>query len=150
MITIQNTKKELTKVNKNLLKFAVQNTLDFCNKSNVDLSIRLTDDNEIMQFNKKYRDVTEPTDVLAFNQDFFDPETGHFYIGDIIISVESVSRQAPEHGLNNDQECAFLAIHGTLHLLGYDHYEPEEKEEMWRIQDKIILETLDGFQEKTK
>jgi len=142
MITIQKSRSNLPEVNKKLIMLAVNKTLKNFNKVNADVTLRLTDDDEITQLNQKYRDVNSATDVLAFNQDFLDPETGRLYLGDIVISLERVINQASNHEHSLDQECAFLAIHGTLHLLGYDHYTPEEKAEMWEIQDRIFIETI--------
>lgn len=102
------------------------------------LTLRLTNDAEIHQLNRTYRKMDQPTDVLSFSQDFIDPETNEPYLGDIIISVEQAKRQAPENQHSLEEECAFLAIHGTLHLLGYDHYEPDEKAQMWKIQEDVF------------
>ncbi len=80
-----------------------------------------------------------------FNQDLLDPETGLTYLGDILISVPTAAKQAVGQGHSLALECAFLAIHGTLHLLGYDHYDPEEKAEMWTLQERIFNAiNLDG------
>ena len=150
MITIQISGSDLPQVNQNLIKLAVRKTLVNFNKINADVTLRLTDDDEISQLNKKYRGTPTATDVLAFNQDFQDPDTGRYYLGDIVVSLERVIDQAPTHQHTVDQECAFLAIHGTLHLLGYDHYTPDEKDQMWEIQDRIFLETIKDYQEKAE
>ena len=148
MITIQKSRTNLPEVNKDLIKLAVKATLEYYNLSKDDITIRLTDDDEIAQHNKEYRGISSATDVLSFLQDFTDPETGRKYLGDIVISIETAIRQAPKYKLTIDQECAFLAIHGTLHLLGYDHSEPDQKAEMWQLQDTIFHETKNEFQEK--
>lgn len=147
MINIQKSKPELPEVNRSLLKFAVEKTLSHFEKSNADITIRLTENNEIKALNHTYRDISTSTDVLSFNQDIIDPETGRLYLGDIIISLEKANEQAPNHNLSLDQECAFLAIHGTLHLLGYDHNEPEENKVMWQVQDQIFFEINKEFKE---
>ncbi len=148
MIILQKSRSDLPEVNKQLIKKAVENTLTNFNKSNADVTVRLTDDTEISQLNQEYRNISSATDVLAFNQDFQDPETKRLYLGDIVISMETVVEQAPKYNLTLDQECAFLAIHGTLHLLGYDHGTPEGKATMWEIQDKMLKETIRDYQEK--
>jgi len=147
MITINISKKNLAKVNQSLIETAVENVLTYLNKTDVDITIQLTDDNEIASLNQAYRGESKATDVLAFNQDFIDPDTSRFYLGDIIVSIETAAEQAPDYDLSLDEEVAFLAIHGALHLMGYDHYELGEKEEMWKIQDKIFLNTIEEFQE---
>jgi probable rRNA maturation factor len=92
----------------------------------------------MQKLNETFRGEDKTTDVLSFNQDVLDPETGRMYLGDILISIPTAKKQAANQGHPLDQECAFLAIHGTLHLLGYDHYDPEEKATMWAIQDRIF------------
>ncbi len=149
MITIQKSRTNLPEVDYNLIKLAVRKTLSKYSMAKADITIQLTGDDEITQFNQEYRGISEATDVLSFEQHFLDPDTGRLYLGDIVISLERVINQALNNKITTDEECAFLAIHGTLHLLGYDHYTPEEKSIMWEIQDKIYLETIQDFQEKT-
>ncbi|MDF1520226.1 MAG: rRNA maturation RNase YbeY [Brevefilum sp.] len=148
MITIQKSRHNLAEIDLSLIKAAVKNTLAYLDQLEVDITIQLTDDREIAEINQSYRGEAKATDVLSFNQDFTDPDTGHLYLGDILISIETAAEQAPDYDLSLDEEIAFLAIHGTLHLSGFDHYEPDEKEEMWKIQDKIFLMTIKQFQEK--
>jgi probable rRNA maturation factor len=148
MITIQKSQDNLAEIDLSLIKAAVENTLFYLDQLDVDITIQLTDDREIAELNQTYRGEAKATDVLSFNQDFNDPETGNLYLGDIIISIETAAEQAPDYNLSLDEEIAFLAIHGTLHLSGYDHFKPDEKEEMWKIQDKIFLMTMEQFQEK--
>ena len=148
MITIQKTKSDLPQVNQDLIRKAVKDTLSNFSRTQTDITIRLTNDNEIAQLNKHYRNISSPTDVLSFNQNYQDPETGRNYLGDIVISLETAKTQAPKYNLSLDQECAFLAIHGTLHLLGYDHATAEEKTRMWEIQEKILNELIKDSQKK--
>lgn len=150
MITVNKSRENLAEVNQSLIETAVKNAIAYLDRSNVDITIQLTDDSEIADLNQAFRGESKPTDVLAFNQDFIDPDTSSLYLGDIIISIETAAEQAPLYDLSLDEEIAFLAIHGTLHLLGYDHYEAGEKEKMWKIQDKIFQKTIDQFQEKFK
>jgi probable rRNA maturation factor len=86
--------------------------------------------------------VNSSTDVLSFTQNVINPETGRLYLGDILISVSKVFNQASLHGHSIEKECTLLAIHGTLHLLGYDHATPEEKDEMWQMQESLLQQTL--------
>jgi len=137
MIEIQKKTSLAPEIDLELLKFAISTTLEILQKPAMDITLRLTNDAEMRQLNQNFRGIAKSTDVLSFNQDFIDPETDRLYLGDIIISVERASQQAPENDHTLDQECTLLAIHGTLHLLGYDHYSPDQKEEMWPLQDKI-------------
>ena len=96
-----------------------------------ELSLRLTTDLEIQALNAQFRHQDKPTDVLSFaamEVDFpeIELESGDLslYLGDIIISVDTAVRQAPEHGYSIRKELAWLASHGLLHLLGWDH--PDE------------------------
>jgi probable rRNA maturation factor len=127
-----------TNLDLNLIENAVRFTLENEDKTEVEISIKLSDDIELRQLNETYRNIDKTTDVLAFNQGYNDPETGQTYLGDIIISVEQAQLQADENHQTLDEECARLAIHGTLHLLGYDHAEPADKEEMWDKQEGIL------------
>ena len=117
---------------------AVIKTLDILKKPDMDITLRLIDDDEMHQLNQTFRGEDKTTDVLSFNQDVQDPETGRFYLGDILISVPKATSQAEEHAHSLEDEITFLSIHGTLHLLGYDHYTEEEKAIMWPLQDKIF------------
>jgi probable rRNA maturation factor len=144
MIELQICVPENITINQEMIRFGVQRTLELSNNSEADMTIRFTDDNEMRQLNKSYRDIARPTDVLSFNQNTIDPETQRMYLGDIIISSERAQEQAAQHNQSFDEECTLLAIHGTLHLLGYDHYKKEEKEIMWRFQKAILFETINA------
>ena len=137
MITIQKKYPEHLKIDTKLLKQAIALTLDYLEKPEMDITLRLAGDSELRQLNQTFRGMAKSTDVLAFNQDTTDPETNRLYLGDIIISIDRARQQAQEQGHSIDQEVALLAIHGTLHLLGYDHGIPEEKRIMWAMQEKI-------------
>lgn len=150
MIEIQKAPSGLPPVDLDFLHLAIEMTLQRLKQDAVDITLRLTDDAEMQNLNQTYREEAKSTDVLSFNQDFTDPETGRFYLGDIIISLDRAVEQAArqKHGL--DAECAFLAIHGTLHLLGFDHYTPEEKAVMWALQDSIFETVQVQYQEESK
>jgi probable rRNA maturation factor len=93
-----------------------------------EMALSFVDDPEIRELNRKFRKRDKPTDVLSFplNEKASD---GRFYLGDIIIAVPTASAQATElsHGL--ERELEYLAIHGFLHLLGYEHGQGHEEEE---------------------
>ena len=111
-----------------------------------EVSLMFTDDETIHEMNREYRGIDRPTDVLSFaleegeeEEIYGGPEEN--LLGDIIISVETATRQAEEYGHSVEREMAFLALHGMLHLLGYDHMEEEERQEM-RAQEEAILASL--------
>lgn len=107
-------------------------------KPNVDLSIIITDNNLLQELNREYLGIDAPTDVLSFNVDEIDPETGNYYLGDIIISYQKANEQAVTAGHEIQSELSLLIIHGVLHLLGMDHDTSESQEPMWKIQDQIL------------
>jgi probable rRNA maturation factor len=102
------------------------------------LTILITTDQQIHQLNRDFRGVDAPTDVLAFPAGHRDPEDGTTYLGDVIISHPQASQQARQRGHPIIEEIHLLTIHGILHLLGYDHEEPEGKERMWETQEFIL------------
>ncbi len=95
-----------------------------------EVSVLLTDNREIHELNRTYRGKDEPTDVLAFALDEAESALPGAPLGDVVISVERATEQAARFGHDVDREVCFLAIHGTLHLLGYDHMEAEERKLM--------------------
>lgn len=113
-----------------------------------ELSLRLTHDAEIQQLNAAYRQLNQPTDVLAFAaleanipqlEDNLDP---FVYLGDIVISVETAYQQAIEDQHSLEYELAWLAAHGLLHLLGWDHPDTSRLKEMLD-QQKFLLQAID-------
>jgi probable rRNA maturation factor len=103
-----------------------------------DLSIVLTDNARLHELNLNYLGVDSPTDVLSFPASETDPETGARYLGDILISMPRAQSQAEAAGHPLESEVQLLIVHGMLHLLGYDHAEPDEKERMWKAQSEIL------------
>ncbi|WP_242041102.1 rRNA maturation RNase YbeY [Leptolyngbya sp. FACHB-261] len=111
-----------------------------------ELSLRLTDDLEIQTFNLQYRSQDRPTDVLAFAAlEAEVPEVFELdeplYLGDLLISVETAERQALERGHSLTWELAWLAAHGLLHLLGWDHPDEPSLERMLEQQDRLLQAT---------
>ncbi|MCJ7717761.1 MAG: rRNA maturation RNase YbeY [Anaerolineales bacterium] len=105
------------------------------------LTLKITDDEEMTKLNQQYRGINKTTDVLSFEGDFIDPDLDSRYLGDVIISFPQAEKQAQRRGHAADAELQLLAVHGILHLLGYDHGTRTGKEVMWEIQSRI-LETL--------
>lgn len=112
-----------------------------------EVSLVFTDSETVKQLNRDYRGLDKPTDVLAFcmlpqkgaDDSFALPPDGVSRLGEIIISYTQALEQAEEQGHSPQRELTLLIIHGILHLLGYDHEEPEEEEEM-RKREKELLE----------
>ncbi len=106
-----------------------------------DVSVAIVDDERIHELNRQYRGVDAPTDVLSFANDegeaLIEAAGGHF-LGDIAISLPTAARQAEEIGQSLGRELAFLAAHGVLHLLGYDHMTPQDEERMLEKQREIM------------
>lgn len=105
-----------------------------------EVTLQVTDDQTIREFNLQYREMDEVTDVLSFENAFTDPESGQTYLGDILISFETAKRQADLRGLNLMAELEMLLVHGILHLAGMDHASKSEWEEMSTLQDAILAE----------
>jgi probable rRNA maturation factor len=109
-----------------------------------ELSLVLVGDDEMSRLHEAYRSEPGTTDVLAFPYDgesMGEVEEMLGYLGDIIICYEQAARQAAQEGHSTGEELVLLAVHGTLHLLGYDDEVPEEKSRMWR-QQQAIMERL--------
>jgi len=106
-------------------------------KNPPDLSLVFTTNRKIRKLNKEYRKIDSPTDVLSFPSDE-KTEDSHVYIGDIVISIPRVISQARQHHHTIESEIVLLIIHGTLHLLGYDHIDEKSKKEMWKMQDLAL------------
>jgi len=111
--------------------------------------VSLVDDATIQELNRNYRSKDTPTDVLSFAMEetleeepeiYFDEESEEPLpmLGDIVISVPTAKRQAKEYGHSLEREIAFLAVHGFLHLIGYDHMTEEEETEMFSRQNAIL------------
>lgn len=122
-----------------------------------ELSLRLTGDSDMQALNAQYRQQNKPTDVLAFaalEADIPLPvgqiEEIPLYLGDIVISVDTAQRQAQERGHDLQTEMAWLAAHGLLHLLGWDHPDEETLGEMLNQQATLLeiigLVTQDGLE----
>ena len=103
-----------------------------------DLTIVMTDDAQLHELNRDYLDIDAPTDVLSFPASETDPETARRYLGDILISIPRAAEQARAAGHTLKAEAQLLTVHGTLHLLGYDHAEAEEKARMWKAQAEVL------------
>ena len=141
-------------------KFAIKHLLEGALKylgqptTQLEMSLSIVSPDEIQQLNKTFRGVDAVTDVLSFptvdnplrkvldvnefSLDAINPDTHKLNIGDVIICRERAVEQAREYGHSLRREMSFLALHGLLHLLGYDHVEPADEEQMTRLQKEIL------------
>lgn len=129
-------------------------TLDRLGVTDAEVGIAVTSDEEIQGYNRDYRGVDAPTDVLSFPAQESAEDAGESespptlpeelraemdrYLGDIMIAFPYAQRQARHFGNSAADELLLLAVHGTLHLLGYDHNTTEEEAEMWALQEEIL------------
>ena len=133
----------------------------------IELDLSIVSNEEIQVLNRDYRGLDKPTDVLSFSltevtsefdvdfahldlteeaeetedleeTEFQDEEAIPQHLGDIIISYPRAQEQAQDYGHSLDRELAFLAVHGFLHLNGYDHQTEEEAQEMFKIQEEVL------------
>ena len=114
-------------------------------KKNGSLTVLLTDDDTLRDLNRRFAGVDNTTDVLAFEDFEAFPGQGERspVLGEIAISVPQATRQAERAGRSVEREIAMLAAHGVLHLLGYDHADPEEERVMFDKTDRILERLFD-------
>lgn len=119
------------------------------------VTVTITDDAGIREYNREYRRIDSATDVLSFPlNDFYrgvpgeelgelmDPVSRSVPLGDMIISIQRAREQAQEYGHGLARECAYLTVHSMLHLLGYDHVDEGEEKAAMREQEEAILALL--------
>ncbi|MCJ7568097.1 MAG: rRNA maturation RNase YbeY [Anaerolineales bacterium] len=102
------------------------------------LTIVLTDIAQMQTLNREFSGQDISTDVLSFPDGTIDPDLNLMYFGDIIIAVPVAREQAKRAEHSTNEELMLLTIHGTLHLLGFDHTLPHEKDTMWTHQGRIL------------
>ena len=112
-----------------------------------ELSMVLLDTAAMADLHMRWMDLPGPTDVMSFPMDELEPggrpdapEPGPAMLGDIVLCPEFAAEQAAAAGHSLGQELALLTIHGVLHLLGYDHGEPDEEKEMFALQGRLLEE----------
>ena len=143
---------EILKQTQEILEFAAQKT----GKENKEMAVTFVSNERSHELNLEYRDTDRPTDVICLEykpeldiavdeEDLLDhPELAEMledfdaYIGELFISVDKAREQAEEYGHSFEREMGFLAVHGFLHINGYDHYTPEEEAEMFGLQEEIL------------
>lgn len=130
----------------------VESVLQFAAKKEgieegTELSVTFVDNERIREINKEYRDKDSATDVISFALEEMGEDEVEIVgaemprmLGDIIISIERTREQAEEYGHSFDRELGFLALHGFLHVLGYDHMNAEDEKVMFSRQREILDE----------
>ena len=143
---------EIIKQTQDILEFAAQKT----GKEKKEMAVTFVTNERSHELNLEYRDTDRPTDVISLEykpeldiavdeEDLLNhPELAEMlddfdaYIGELFISVDKAREQAEEYGHSFEREMGFLAVHGFLHINGYDHYTPEEEAEMFGLQEDIL------------
>jgi len=124
----------------NLMQFAIK---ELGLNSECELTLAFINDEEMAQLHEKWMDLPGTTDVMSFPMDELkpnDPEPG--ILGDIVISPLVARAQADKAGHPYEHEVKILAAHGLLHLLGYDHQEPEAEREMFALQEDLVKRAM--------
>lgn len=122
--------------------------------NDIEMSLSFVSPDEIRSLNSQYRNIDDVTDVLSFPavdnperkilsaadsaSQLLNLETGKLNIGDVIICLDRAREQAAEYNHSLKRELCFLSLHGLLHLLGYDHIEPDDEKQMFGLQDEIL------------
>lgn len=119
------------------LQAAAETVLAQQQVENTELTIAFVDNDAVADLNRRYRGVDAPTDVLSFPMDDMPGETR--YLGDLVISYPYARAQAEREGHALADSLSLLVVHGTLHLLGYDHDTPERRAEMWVAQERALV-----------
>lgn len=132
------------------IKNAIETTVEYVkgNQGNYEVSVTLVDGFEIRNLNRDYRGVDSITDVLSFPLDYGFSGQDQM-LGDIVINSEKVLEQSEEFGHSKERELVYLTVHSTLHLLGFDHIEDEDKLIM-RDHEKTIMKALGVFKDEAR
>ncbi|OWZ83063.1 rRNA maturation RNase YbeY [Natranaerobius trueperi] len=132
-----------TKLLKKILKTTLdREELNISSEISGEVSLEIVDDNGIKKLNHIYRKKNESTDVLSFPQleDELEEENSDKYLmlGDIVINRYAIINQAEQYGHSEERELSFLFLHGLLHLLGFDHDNAKNCNEMFALQEEIL------------
>ncbi len=128
-----------------LIERVVESGLKRYERDESEASIILVDNSYIQELNSQYRGLDQPTDVLSFAMTEGSGMPGQVFegipelLGDIFISVERARDQAAEYGHSFERELCFLAVHGLLHLLGFDHQSEEETRAMRAAEEEVLV-----------
>lgn len=105
-----------------------------------DISLTFVNPQEMEELHIKWMDEPGPTDVLSFPMDLPEKKGDIVMLGDIVIAPAVAAKQALDAGHSTEEEIFILATHGLLHILGYDHADPDEEKVMFALQEKIVKE----------
>ncbi|MEG0022283.1 MAG: rRNA maturation RNase YbeY [Bacilli bacterium] len=123
------------------IKKVIEVAIEHEKLDNLEFNIIIVDNDYIHELNKNYRKTDRPTDVITFAlEDYEDIKLDHRMLGDIYISYDKAISQSKEYGHSLKREICFLAVHGFLHLLGYDHMNEEDEKIMFGKQELILNE----------
>ena len=136
MVVIQNSINDV-RVDEPSLMDTMQKIIADLGKGESELLLRIVDVAEIQMLNKTYRDKDKPTNVLSFPSDL-PIEIDESILGDVVICTEVVTQEAKAQEKTFDDHLLHMAIHGTLHLLGYDHVDESEAQEMEALEIEIL------------
>lgn len=122
------------------LKIFLDNACDYLKLGEGEFNVIIVDNNKIWELNRGYRGIDRPTDVISFalEDDKTFNSKDYRILGDIYISIDKVREQSENYGHSFERELFFLAIHGLLHLLGYDHMTKEDEEVMFKKQEEVL------------
>lgn len=111
-------------------------------EDNVEVGVTFVDDEKIRELNRDYRYIDQPTDVLSFaleeGLDFGEIPDAPRMLGDIVISLQRAEEQSREYNHSFAREVGYLTAHGLLHLLGYDHQDEDERQQMRALEEQIM------------
>jgi probable rRNA maturation factor len=134
-------------VDSTLIQTAVERALKLERvRRNTEITVVITDDEDIRGINAEHRGIDEATDVLSFplesseQQSFVAPPGQPRNLGDIVVSYERVLAQAAEYGHSVSRELAYLVTHGALHLLGYDHEDEAQRTRMREREEQVLAD----------
>lgn len=141
MIGLFNQTKENLDDKLELIEKVLKHGIEKLNLGEVEFNIIIVDNEYIHNLNKEYRHIDRETDVITFaleDDKTFNPESR--ILGDVYISIDKAKAQAIEYGHSLEREMCFLAVHGFLHLNGYDHMVEEDEKVMFGLQEEILNE----------
>jgi len=136
MVVIQNPINNVS-INESTLIDTLQQVITDLGKSESELLIRIVDKTEIQNLNKTYRGKDQPTNVLSFPSDL-PIEIDEAILGDVVICIDVVSEEAKIQNKTFEHHLTHMAVHGTLHLLGFDHIEESDASKMESLEIKIL------------
>ncbi len=139
MINIVISDEYLERVEEGLLTSAAETVLQLSGITDeVEMSVVIESDEQLSDLNQRFLGINAPTDVLSFPADEMDPDSGLRILGDVIISFPRAVEQAAAANEKLEDELQLLVVHGTLHILGYDHATAEDKTTMWLEQQRAL------------